>query len=513
MSISPGTWQRVLRSSNQIVVVENSLFFHSRKSGRQSRLGPPLVFLPGWGFDGRIMGLAKFPEGWISPSVQLNPATLLADLVEYLDQEKIERIGLVGWSMGANLAFDFAKRYPERLAVLYLLSMRNVWPIAELDQIRQDLAGGGSSFMQAFYRKCFAGYKEEYKIFQDRFERRYLAEMNADLLARGLDYLQTSNPAGPLAAGLEVHIIHGGRDIIAPVSQMFTMAGARVKVVKRGGHPIFIDHNFSTGVNQRKEVIRRKFSRAAATYDQSAKIQKKLTAELITRMPENFAPKTILEIGCGTGNYTVQLADKYSGAQIMALDFSEEMIALAKDKISEPQRITLRCQDAEDFLRRDKGRFELITANATMQWFDDLEASFHGVSRLLGPGGMFVGSVFGPQTLFELGLGMKEIFGDDFCLPSSSFLDMDQFREILAKDFIDIEIDQWSTVRQYDSLFALLRQIKKTGTAGWQSVTPVFSRSRLARLEKWFVREFGGCRTTYQVYFIRCGVTIQQHSI
>ena len=40
---------------------------------------------------------------------------------------------------------------------------------------------------------------------------------------------------------------------------------------------------------------------------------------------------SILEIGCGTGNHTVELAKKVS--QVLALDIDPQMVALAKDKI------------------------------------------------------------------------------------------------------------------------------------------------------------------------------------
>lgn len=46
---------------------------------------------------------------------------------------------------------------------------------------------------------------------------------------------------------------------------------------------------------------------------------------------QTSGPK-ILEIGCGTGQYTTKLAEQ--GYQITAVDISEEMMAVAREKIT-----------------------------------------------------------------------------------------------------------------------------------------------------------------------------------
>ena len=75
------------------------------------------VFLPGWGFDGRITELADLPQPFLSATTFLNPGTAGASLASFLDAKGIESIILSGWSMGAYLAMDFALAFPKRVGL------------------------------------------------------------------------------------------------------------------------------------------------------------------------------------------------------------------------------------------------------------------------------------------------------------------------------------------------------------------------------------------------------------
>ncbi|MDH3359872.1 MAG: alpha/beta fold hydrolase, partial [Desulfobulbaceae bacterium] len=88
----------------------------------------PLFFLPGWGFDGRIMALASTPVECFVPAGVFDPGDLVEDLAAFLDGAGLKKIRLAGWSMGANLALEFARTHPERVDSLFLFSMRKCWP-------------------------------------------------------------------------------------------------------------------------------------------------------------------------------------------------------------------------------------------------------------------------------------------------------------------------------------------------------------------------------------------------
>ena len=82
-----------------------------------------------------------------------------------------------------------------------------------------------------------------------------------------------------------------------------------------------------------KELIKRNFSRYAGHYDKYCNIQNECAARLINKL--NGADfHNILDIGCGTGNYTRLLRRKFPDARIKAVDISGKMIERARGKLS-----------------------------------------------------------------------------------------------------------------------------------------------------------------------------------
>lgn len=80
---------------------------------------------------------------------------------------------------------------------------------------------------------------------------------------------------------------------------------------------------------------------------------------------ELIKPKRILDIGCGPGNSTIILKQKWPEAEIIGIDSSEAMIKEAKEKNPE---IEFKCMDATSELLT-LGMFDLIFSNAALQWF------------------------------------------------------------------------------------------------------------------------------------------------
>lgn len=445
---------------------------------------------------------------WIYPHAPLRPDMQAEELLSFLHKKGIGRIRLIGWSMGALQALDFAGAYPERVAALYLISMRQKWPAEEIDQIRVELRQDIEKCLTLFYRKCFLAHKKAYNQFTSTLQPEYLRDANFDFLNQGLTYLRKSRPR-PIS-GVTTYLIHGRNDIIVPLEQMARLGRANIEIVEQAGHLPFLSPACSLQKIRKKETIRRKFSRAAATYDQHAHIQKEtagmLAAMLTAERPEIRVEK-ILEIGCGTGNYTRHLADIFPQAQIVALDFSEEMINNAALKLANCQRIKFVCEDAEHYLARPRLEkdifFDLITSNATLQWFTDLGQSLDHISKFLRPGGVLLCSFFGPRTLEELSQGLSCLFDKTVDLAATDFPAKEKIRHKAAAFFPSVVIKEKFIEKRYSSLKELLYQIKKTGTVGGQGALPlVFTRGRLDRLGLWFEKKTKGLAVTYQIFFL-----------
>ena len=471
---------------------------------------PPVVFLPGWGFDGRIAELLEqHARSWIYPATMLDPASMTGDLFDFLNEKGIDRIELKGWSMGGYLALDFARTYPDRVAALELIGMRSHWPAAEIDAIIVELQADPAAFLQTFYRKCFLGHKSAYRSFVKNLQSDYLHNLDLPLLVKGLAYLRTAQ--WDPAPGIPTRLVHGRNDIIAPLAQRANIPAATVEIVEYGGHMPFLSPAASRNkTKEQKDVICRRFSRAAATYDEHAQLQKELADKLDTNLSQttdSSQPRRILEIGCGTGCYTRLLAARFPLAQIVALDFSQEMIQAAEAKLADRSGLQLVCADGEDFLAAGRGgeSFDLITSNATLQWFADLRRSIGNIADLLRPGGQLLATVFGAQTLQELNRGLTAVCGRDIGLAAHDFPGHQKLHNLLSCSFPQITIERAIIRRHYPSSLDLLMQIKKTGTGGWRSGKGiVFTRARLRSLDQWFTTQYGGCRVSYEIFLVHC---------
>ncbi|HIJ89753.1 MAG: methyltransferase domain-containing protein [Desulfobulbaceae bacterium] len=252
----------------------------------------------------------------------------------------------------------------------------------------------------------------------------------------------------------------------------------------------------------RKQKIRQRFSRAAGTYDAHAETQKDLAARLLRELPVGHGPKRILEIGCGTGHFTALLAARYPEARIIALDFAEGMLRLAGKRLGGQGNVSLLCEDGERFLAACTETFDLICANSTLQWFDDLGGALAQIGRLLSDKGCFAGVLFGPRTFIELAQGLSRVFDQEVHLPPHGFPAADNLEEMLGEIFPRFSVQEESRVKNYHTLLELLDHIRKTGTGGG-NLPSTLTRGRLHQLDSWFRATYFGYPATYQAFVVR----------
>ena len=72
-----------------------------------------------------------------------------------------------------------------------------------------------------------------------------------------------------------------------------------------------------------RQQVARAFDRGAADYLTLAQAQHAMAATLFASLPERLPPDArVLDLGCGPGHWTLELAQRYSGACCMGLDLS-----------------------------------------------------------------------------------------------------------------------------------------------------------------------------------------------
>ena len=250
-----------------------------------------------------------------------------------------------------------------------------------------------------------------------------------------------------------------------------------------------------------KLEIKNNFSRHASLYDKYADVQNLAANELIKRTPPSGSIEDILDIGCGTGSYTLELRNKFKNASITALDISEEMISMAKRKLGHA---------AAEFIVGDaesanlSGRHDLITSNATFQWFDDLALALERYSKALKPEGSIIFSMFGPLTFRELGGAIKEVFGPAAQISSGRFPARDVVAASMIRYFSRSAAEEVVVKRRYASLTELLKRIKYTGTRGvGLARAHQWSRNVLNRVEEAYISTTGSIEASYQIFYCK----------
>src|SRR6185312_9292072 len=75
----------------------------------------------------------------------------------------------------------------------------------------------------------------------------------------------------------------------------------------------------------------------AETYDTDQNRTRDLAAVVLRKATIDFAGRKVIEVGCGTGRNTEWLAERAGEAgEIVALDFSEQMLARARLRVTNP---------------------------------------------------------------------------------------------------------------------------------------------------------------------------------
>jgi trans-aconitate 2-methyltransferase len=98
------------------------------------------------------------------------------------------------------------------------------------------------------------------------------------------------------------------------------------------------------------------------------------------------SPKKIIDLGCGPGNSTTVLRDRWPDAQISGLDSSPEMIASARK--SAPQ-VNWVVGDITAWASDDSNpeKFDIVFSNAAMQWVPDHAQTIPKLLERTAPGG------------------------------------------------------------------------------------------------------------------------------
>ena len=121
----------------------------------------------------------------------------------------------------------------------------------------------------------------------------------------------------------------------------------------------------------------------------------KLFIQIITKENTVIEKSSILELGCGTGNF-IEFLSTQGTASYVGIDISEKMIDRAKQKLlklNSSSNISLYAKSAEDFIEEIKlknKKFDVIFSFSFLHHLFDPKRFLHSIEGILTPGGVYI---------------------------------------------------------------------------------------------------------------------------
>jgi malonyl-CoA O-methyltransferase len=191
-----------------------------------------------------------------------------------------------------------------------------------------------------------------------------------------------------------------------------------------------------------------------AEYAACAVLANTVGDEMLQRLEwVKMQPRVILDVGCGTGNFTQKLQRVYPAAQVIGFDVAYPMLKFAREQ--ESQNL-FSCADAGELPLKNSS-VDLIFANLVLPWCGDVKKLLQEWRRVLRPDGLLVFTALGVDTLLEFQAILKGSI-----IPSC--VDMHDLGDALtAGKFAEPIMDVDYFTLTYRSLRQFLREMEVTG--------------------------------------------------
>ena len=248
-----------------------------------------------------------------------------------------------------------------------------------------------------------------------------------------------------------------------------------------------------------KRQVAASFSRAAASYDSVAALQRAVADALLARLSVDLRPQRWLDLGCGTGYCTRALAQRFAGSEGVAIDLAEGMLRHAQPLAGAQHFVA---GDAERLPLRSAS-CDLLYSSLALQWCGDFAAVLHEAQRVLRPGGVLAFSSLCVGTLQELRDSWQVVDGH---VHVNRFRALNTYQPLCADSGLQVlELQVQPQVLHYPDVRTLTGELKALGAHNLNPGRPggLTGRERIRALLAAYenFRQPQGLPATYQVLY------------
>lgn len=199
-------------------------------------------------------------------------------------------------------------------------------------------------------------------------------------------------------------------------------------------------------------LIKKKFSKSIATYDDNALAQKQITEKLFALICEYLPgiPNSLFEIGCGTGLLTRKMVSLFPDVNYYLNDINDN-VEQALPAIFAGKNHTFIKGDAQII---DYPKADLIISSSTIQWFNNLRLFVNKVGESLPDKGYLFISTFGKANLKEI----RELTGSGL-----DYYTINELEGLFSEKFEILHISGEEISLKFTTPLQVLTHLRNTG--------------------------------------------------
>lgn len=177
----------------------------------------------------------------------------------------------------------------------------------------------------------------------------------------------------------------------------------------------------------------------ASDYEKNSQAQQIWANELIEKL-DFTGTEDVLDLGCGDGKITAEIARLVANGSVTGVDYSSSMIDLAAVRYpsSGYPNLSFRVMDAGTL--SFEGCFDVVFSNAALHWIKDHKPVVKGIFKSLKPGGKILLQMGGEGNASDILFTLAELqsspewrpYFEDFEFPYG-FLGTEEYEALLSK--------------------------------------------------------------------------------